>query len=160
MSSKRFPGKILKKIKNKTLLEIIYDRINAKFKNHLIIINTSQNSEDNPIVKLCIKKKLLYFRGSLNNVFKRTIDCTKNFELDYFVRVCCDRPIIDTEIMKKMLGHINKNKNFDIITNQFPSSYPRGLACEVAKTEIFKKIKNKNLNKSEKEHIFNFFYTN
>ena len=33
MSSNRFHGKVLKKINNKSLLEIIYNRINAKFKN-------------------------------------------------------------------------------------------------------------------------------
>ena len=71
--------------------------------------------------------------------------------------MCCDRPILDTEIIKKMLSKINKNKNFDIITNQFPRSYPKGLACEVAKTEIFKKLKNKNLNKNEKSIFLTFF---
>ena len=56
-----------------------------------------------------------------------------------------------------MLGHINKNKILTLYKS-ISKFYPRGLACEVAKTEIFKKIKNKNLNKSEKEHIFNFLY--
>ena len=33
-----------------------------------------------------------------------------------------------------------KNSKFDIITNQYPRTYPKGLACEVAKTKIFLKF--------------------
>ena len=39
-------------------------------------------------------------------------------------------------------------------------SFPSGLACEIANINIFKKLNQKKLKKSEKEHIFNYFYAN
>ena len=57
---------------------------------------------------------------------------------------------------------INKfiNSDFDIITNQFPRTFPKGLSCEISKTQIFLNINDKKLTKSKKEHIFNYFYNN
>lgn len=160
MSSKRLPGKVLKKIKNINLLDLIIMRIKKKFKSINIIVNTSANKSDDPIENFCRKRNIQYFRGSLNNVFKRTIDCCEEFKLDYFVRVCCDRPLIDTDMIYKMYKIILKKKNYDLITNQCPKTVPSGLACEIAKSKIFTNIDCKKLTKSEKEHIFDYFYKN
>ena len=59
--------------------------------------------------------------------------------------------------MKKMVKLIFLKK-VDIVTNVTPRTFPKGLTCEVAKTSIFKKIKEKELSQIEKEHIFNYFY--
>ena len=90
-------------------------------------------------------------------MFNRTTECIKKFKFNYFVRICADRPFFDVDLMKKVINLILK-KNFDIITNVNPRTYPKGLTCEVAKTIIFKNFNQKNILKSDKEHIFNYFY--
>lgn len=135
-SSKRFPNKVIKKFLDKTLLEIVIIRTQLGAGKIPIIVNTSNEYSDNQIVKICKKKKIKYFRGDLNNVFKRTISCCKLFNLDAFVRVCADRPILDFKMMKKMIK-IYLKKNYQIVTNQFPKEAPSGLACEIADTKIF-----------------------
>ena len=159
LNSKRLKGKVLKKIFDKYLLEIIYLRLRKKF-NLPIIINTSKNKSDNHIVKFCQKKKIKFFRGSLNNVFSRTIDCIKKNKIKAFVRVCADRPFVDTLEIKKAIK-IFQTKKFDIVTNQQSKKVPKGLSCEVACSKIFYNAsKNNKLTKSQKEHIFNYFYEN
>ena len=32
---------------------------------------------------------------------KELLDCIKKFELDYFVRICADRPLFDISVMNK-----------------------------------------------------------
>jgi spore coat polysaccharide biosynthesis protein SpsF len=161
MSSRRLPGKVLKKINNQTLIEIIFNRIRVKFPDTLLIVNTSIRSDDNEIVNLCKKRNIKYFRGSLKNVFKRTVDCCEKFNLKYFARICCDRPIVDSDEIKKMFTKISTNEHkYDIITNQFPKNVPKGLGCEISKVSIFKKINTANLISKDKEHIFDFFYRN
>ena len=49
-------------------------------------------------------------------------------------------------------------KDYDIITNVHPRTYPKGLTCEVANSRIFNSINAKKLNKEDQEHIFNYFY--
>lgn len=161
-SSQRFPNKIFKKIIGLKMIEIILKRvkkINLKKYNCEIIINTSVNKSDDKIINFCKKNKVKYFRGSLTNVFKRTCECLKKNNYKFFVRINCDRPLLDFEMISRMISLILKRKNIDIVSN-CTGTYPRGLACEIARSRIF--FDNFNLIKSKnyKEHIFNFFYKN
>lgn len=160
LNSKRLPKKVLKKINSKPLISLIIDRIKTNSKYKLpIIVCTSKNKSDDKLVTFLKKSKIKVFRGSLNNVFSRTVECSENFNFDSFVRVCADRPFFDVKLMDSMIFKF-KQKNFDIVTNQFPRTYPKGLACEIAKINILKKIQLKKLNKNDKEHIFNYYYRN
>ena len=160
LNSKRLAKKVFQKIKSKPLLLLIIDRIKKNSRYKLpIIIATSTNRTDDEIENFCKKYKIKIFRGNLNNVFQRSVECFEKFNLKSFVRVCADRPFFDVNLMDRMISKF-KNSKFDIITNQYPRSYPKGLACEVAKTNIFLKIKKSDLTKNNMEHIFNYFYKN
>lgn len=157
-NSKRFPKKVIALInKRKTLIELIHARVKKRSKKYLVIVNTSLNKSDDIIVSLCRRRKIKFFRGSLNNVFDRAIQCCKKFKLDAFVRVNADRPFFDFNLMQEMIK-IFKSGKFDIVTNQLSNNCPKGLACEIAKIKIFNKLKINLLTKNEKEHIFNYFY--
>ena len=160
-SSKRFPNKIFKKIIGLKIIEIILKRlkkINLKKYNCEIIVNTSINKSDDKIVNFCKKNKIKYFRGSLNNVFKRTYECLKKNNYKFFARINCDRPLLDFEMISRMINLILKKK-IDIVSN-CTGDYPKGLACEIARSRIFFDNFNLIKSKNNKEHIFNFFYKN
>lgn len=158
-SSQRLPGKVLKKIyKNKTLLEIVILRL-KKFLKLKIIVCTSNLKSDDPIIKICKKNRIKYFRGELNNVYKRTINCLKKNKIQSFIRINADRPFVDYDEIKKIIK-ISKKKKFDIITNNFRGHCPKGLVCELAKSKIFFDLQEKGLTRNDKEHIFNYFYRN
>ena len=68
LSSKRLPGKVLFKLKNKTVLDHIISNLRKlKYKKKIIVL-TSKNKSDDRIVNHCKKKKILFFRGNLKNV--------------------------------------------------------------------------------------------
>lgn len=160
LNSKRLPKKVLQKIRSKPLLLLIVDRIRTKSKFKLpIIVATSHNKSDDEIDNFCKKYKIKIFRGDLSNVYKRSLDCFNKYNLKSFVRVCADRPFFDVSLMDQMIDKFINSK-FDIISNQYPRTYPKGLGCEVAKTNIFFEIKKSELLKNYKEHIFNYFYKN
>ena len=158
MSSKRLPGKVLKKIyNNQSTSEIIINKLRKIGLKSRVIIATSNSKKDIKIIKFCKKKKVKYFLGSQNNVLNRTIGCIKKFNLNYIVRICADRPFYDAHLMSKMVNLMLKEK-FDIVTNACPRTYPKGLTCEVANTKIFDHIDKNKIQKNDKEHIFNYFY--
>lgn len=158
-SSKRLPNKVMKKVAfNSRLIEIIISRL-KKILNVKIIICTSDSKTDDKIFDLCKEKKIECFRGSLDNVFDRTVNCLKKYKIKSFVRVNSDRPFVDSSEIKKMIKVFNKNK-FDIVTNQLSKTCPKGLACEIANSKIFFNSLNLIRKKKDKEHIFNFFYNN
>ncbi len=161
-SSKRFPNKIFKKIFEFKMIELIIKRIkkiNLKKNDCELIVNTSLDKSDNKIISFCKKNKIKYFRGSLSNVFLRTYECLKQNNYKFFVRVNCDRPLLDFEMILRMINLIIKRKNIDIISN-CTGDYPKGLACEIARSKIFFNNINRIKTKGDKEHIFNFFYKN
>ena len=158
MSSKRYPGKVLEKIYNdQNILEIIINNLKKKKLHSRIIVAIFKKKIDRKIVNFCKSKNINYFLKNHKNVFLRAKQCVKKYNLDYFVRICADRPFFDISLMKKMVKLIFLKK-VDIVTNVNPRTFPKGLTCEVAKTSIFKKIKQKELSQIEKEHIFNYFY--
>ena len=161
-SSKRLPNKIFQKISGIKLIDLVINRlkkIKIAKKNYEIIVNTSSNLKDDKIASYCLGRKIIFFRGSLNNVFLRTYQCLKKNKYKIFVRVNCDRPFVDVDIIKKMISLINNNEKLDVISNCMDRC-PKGLSCEVSRPKIFfnnlKKIKKK----VHKEHIFNYFYKN
>ncbi len=158
-SSKRLRGKALKKINKVHILEIILKRIFKVSEKIPVIVATSKNFSDNKIVSFCKAKKIKYFRGSLNNVLNRARDCCHKFGLDSFVRICADRPLLDYDLLKKMIKSFMTNR-YDIVTNVFPKTYPYGLTCEIIKLSLFKKMKKNKIKKEDFEHIFNYFYRN
>ncbi len=159
MSSKRFKGKVLKKINDNTILDIITKRIQMSQKVKKIIIATSKKKSDDKISNFCKKNKILCFRGSLNNVYQRYCDVVKKIRSKAFVRICADSPFIDPFLIDKLLKIFEKGK-YDIVTNILERTYPKGQSIEIFKTKVFlgqqKKIKKMN----DKEHVTTFFYRN
>jgi len=161
-SSERFPNKIFKNILNLRMIEIVIKRvkkISLKKKDYEIIVNTSIDKSDEKIVNFCKKNNIKFYRGSLSNVFRRTHDCLKTHKYEIFARVNCDRPFVDFEMISKMLNLIKKDRKIDIISN-CNGTYPKGLACEIARSKIFFENIGNIYTKNNKEHIFNFFYKN
>ena len=61
MASSRFPGKILKKIRNNTIIELIVKRLKkAKLVND-IVVATSNIKENKPLIDFLKKKKIKFF---------------------------------------------------------------------------------------------------
>ena len=160
LNSKRLPNKVLVKINSKTMLSLIIERIKKVSKYKLpIVVCSSINKSDNKLKNYCRRNRIKFFRGSLNNVFERTIECSYKYNFQSFVRVCADRPFFDVKLMDKMIKKF-REKKYDIVTNQYPRTYPKGLACEVANIDIFKNTDKKTMKRLDKEHVFNFFYRN
>ena len=103
-------------------------------------------------------KKIKFFRGSLNNVALRFLEVSKIYNLKKFIRVSCDSPFLDHKLIDHGIN-LSKKSNFDIITNVFPRTYPKGLSFEIIKKSIIEKYLGKFSN-HEKEHVTTYFYKN
>jgi spore coat polysaccharide biosynthesis protein SpsF len=158
MSSRRLPGKSMMKIQGKTILQRVIERVNCSVKVKKIIVATSRHKSDCIIKKFCEKKNIEHFQGDLVNVYKRFVDLVKKKNIKKFVRICADSPFIDPKIIDKLIVEFNKN-NFDLVTNVYPRSFPKGQSVEVIKAETFIKNFKKIKNKSFLEHITKYFYS-
>ncbi len=146
-------------INNIPIIKYVYDKINRSKKINKIIIATSTHKSDFKLVNYLKRNNILFFKGNLNNVAKRLLDCANKHNSKFFIRISGDSPFIDYKLINKAINIFNKNKSFDIITNVFPRTFPKGMSIELIRTSILKNNL-KLMTSLEKEHVTKYFYDN
>jgi len=158
-SSKRLPGKVLKKILGTTVLERVINQVKKSKKINKIIIATSKHKSDKKIINFCKKNKINCILGPLNDVFKRFYSIIIQEHCKSFVRISADSPLLDYSLIDKAVTLFNKNR-YDIITNVFPRTFPKGFSVEVINSKIILNSLLKIKKKRHQEHLTSFFYDN
>ena len=97
--SSRLPGKVLKKVNDKTIIEILINRLIKSKKISKIIIACSSNKMDKEIIKIAKKLRIDYFIGSEKNVLARYYFAAKKFNYKNIVRITADCPLIDPNVV-------------------------------------------------------------
>jgi len=110
MGSSRLPGKILKIIEDKCVLQHVIDRCSRSIFVNKIIVATTINTNDDIIEDYCLKQKVNYFRGSENNVLDRYYNTALHHECDIIVRITSDCPLIDVNIIDSMICYFKEKK--------------------------------------------------
>jgi spore coat polysaccharide biosynthesis protein SpsF (cytidylyltransferase family) len=147
-SSKRFPGKVLRKILGTTVLQRVINQVKKSKKISKIIIATSKHKTDKKIINFCNKNKIHCISGSLKNVFRRFHSIIVQKKCKSFVRISADSPLIDPSLIDRAVTIFKKNR-YDIVTNVFPRTFPKGFSVEVVNSKLILdfllKIKKKNI---------------
>lgn len=128
MGSTRLPGKVMKKIGNKTLLEHIIFRM-SKLKNNVrLVIATSNLDKDDEIEQFCKMNSISFFRGSELNVLERYYLCAKENDFKHIVRLTGDNPFTDIEELDNLISlHVNNKSDY---SRSF-ASLPKGVGAEI-----------------------------
>lgn len=162
LGSSRLPGKVMKKICGKTVLEHVYERLKlSKYLNDIVIATTDKD-EDKKIIGLCEELGINYFVGSEDDVLSRYYNCAKKYNIDLVVRITSDCPLIDSKILDEMLSFYINNK-YDLVTNagaEIYRTYPRGLDIEIFSFNVLKTAYLKANQNYEKEHVTPYIYEN
>ena len=152
LNSTRYKSKILKKINNLTILEILIRRLKKSKKINKIIIAFPMNNIDDKLVNVCKKLNILFYRGPELNVLKRYYLAAKKFKLKDIARITSDCPLIDVSVFDKLVDKYFSSK-FDYASNVVNPTYPDGMDIEIFN---FKTLKDQYLNHSNKinnEHV-------
>jgi len=140
LKSERLPLKIIKDLNGKTVIERLIDRIKEIKDITDIVLCTSTNSQDKLLVDIAQKNNIYYFNGDEEDVLKRLLDAAKFFELDYFLGITADNPLITIYYSNLIVEEIKKNK-YDFIKLE---GLPLGVATygmRVKALEVVCKIK-------------------
>jgi len=159
MGSTRLPGKMFKKIMGKPLLWHVIQRVRAAGSVDRIILATTNEKNDDKIVRFAKKMKLLYYRGSTDNVLDRVYRAAKKFDSDIIVRITPDDPFKDPKIIDEFVSYFLKNK-FDYVSNTIKPTYPEGLDIEVFSFLALEKAWLGAKKISEKEHLTPYIWKN
>ena len=157
--STRLPGKILKEINGKSLLQIHLDRLKKCKSVSEIIVATTTNSEDQIIFDKAIEWGFSASIGSETDVLDRFYQAVKDKNAEWIVRVTSDCPLIDPVLADNVIDFVQIN-NKDYGANILIENYPDGQDIEVFKFSALEEAwKNAKL-LSEREHVTPYIRNN
>jgi len=157
MTSTRLPGKIMKIVCGKPLLEHLINRLKKVKCADQIVIATTVNETEDIIVDLCKKLDTLYYRGSEEDVLGRYYEAAVEYGGDVIIRVTSDCPVIDPDVVDYLTDFYMKNlKKYDYVTNTLKRTYPRGMDVEVFSFSILKEACERAKREDEREHVTTF----
>lgn len=152
MQSTRLPGKILMPLplgNGKPLLSWIVDELKKAAFNNKIIVATSINKENDVLESFCDTNEIECYRGDEENVLSRFIEIAKKEHFDCIVRLTADNPILDLDILEKVINHHFKYNNDYTST----STMPTGMNFEVVDAKTLISLENELTSKFDKEHV-------
>ena len=152
MSSKRLPGKILKKIDGKSILQHCIDRCEhiQGVDKHVLAIPDDENSEI--ITHNTDLKSFSVFLGPEDNVLERYIGSQKAVGAETTLRVTADCPVLDSVVCSKMLEYFQEYR-FDYLANGSPRTFPHGFDCEIFKSALLEEHPPNALDSYAREHV-------
>lgn len=157
--STRLPGKVLKEIEGKSLLQIHLERLKKCLKVTEIIVATTVNEEDNVIFDKAIEWGFSASRGSESDVLDRFFQAVKDKKVDWIVRVTSDCPLIDPVLVDDVIRFAQDN-NVDYCSNGFVENFPDGQDVEVFKFSALEKAWQNATLLSEREHVTPYIRNN
>ena len=160
MSSTRLPGKSMKKILGRPMLELLIERVKNCRKIDQIIVVTTKKSTDNIIEELSKKISVNCFRGSEDDVLDRVLKAAKSANADIILELWGDSPLIDSNILDNLIKYYLEN-DFDCVGTTLPNfkkTYPLGLSALIFPTKILDEIDKITQNPDDRENVSNYIY--
>jgi spore coat polysaccharide biosynthesis protein SpsF (cytidylyltransferase family) len=156
MGSSRLPGKVLEEIAGQPMLWHLIKRLQKSRLLEGIIIATTANEIDRPILNLAAGMGIDSFAGSETDVLDRYYQASNRYGVGVICRITADCPVIDPRIVDKAVTRFLNDK-CDIV---FAAHYPDGLDTEVISYTALKKAWNEARLASEREHVTPYIYKN
>jgi len=158
--STRFPEKVLKKIERRTLLSHAIRRVlysNLLNKGNIVIATTTKK-EDERITEIADKEGVRSFKGSEGDVLDRYYKAAKKYNADIVVRITSDCPLIDYEIIDKVIDTFISHGDIDYCSNRLKPSYPEGLDTEVFSFRALERAWREAEKPYDREHVTPYIY--
>ncbi len=161
MGSTRLPGKVMKEVLGRPLLELLIERLRQCRRADELVIATSTSPADDAIAALAEKLSVKLLRGSEDDVLDRYYQAAKKFKLDHIVRITADCPLSDPEIIDRMIEHYaDGGYPYDYFSNTLKPTFPDGLDAEIFSFAVLEKIERLSQAKYLREHVCGYIIEN
>ena len=158
MSSSRLPGKVMIEINGKPMIYWQIQRILSSKCVNSLIVATSIDPSDDPLVSFLEENLISVYRGSLDNVLSRYIEVSEIYPHDALIRLTGDCPLVMPELIDQMVGAFYE-QDVDYLSNTLEPTFPDGLDIEIIKQGTLKCLTSFNLEPKELEHVTYGIYT-
>lgn len=165
MGSTRLPGKIMKELCGKTVLEHDLLRIAAAKLVDQVVVATTVEAADDKVAAEAQRCGAKVFRGSEEDVLSRYYHAAQENRADVVVRMTSDCPLFDPRLLDRMLEEflsaLQGDQPFDYFSNTLQRrTYPTGLDAEIFTFAALERAHLEGALPHEREHVTPYLYQN
>lgn len=161
LSSNRLPGKVLLPVAGEPMLARVYSRVRQAQLIDEIVVATTSDPSDLPILQFCKERGIACFRGDLYDVLDRYYQAALFTQADVIVRITADCPMISPEEIDRVIQAF-LDSGADFAANRLPLPFERttpiGMDCEVCSFQALQQAWQKADQPYQREHVMPFLY--
>lgn len=148
--SSRLPSKVLKDLCGKTALEHVVERVKKSKYIEEVMVATTINKEDLPIIRLMSGIGIRVFAGSALDVLDRYYQAAKLIQPEYVIRITADCPVFDAKILDDAIGKLMPETDYMAALSE---TLADGLDLEIMRFSVLKRAWKEAQMSSEREHV-------
>jgi spore coat polysaccharide biosynthesis protein SpsF len=160
MTSTRLPGKVLMDVCGRSLLAYQLLRLaplKQAFPDLRIVVATTTNATDDPVVALCQTLGVDTYRGSEADVLARYYEAACAVHGDPVLRLTADCPLIDAAVVRRVIDTYYASGH-TYVSNALQRTYPRGLDTEIFSFQALETAYQQAHAPDEREHVTPYLY--
>lgn len=157
LGSSRLPDKVIKKIGNLSVIEVLVQRLLTIFPGKMILFAIPETAQNDKLYEAISKMGLKVIRGSEQNVYQRFSQALNEHPCNAFVRITADCPLLSAEFLREGMKIFSEGAYH--VVHSGPKM-AEGLDFEIIDTNKFLELSKKGLTDLQKEHPTLFFYEN
>jgi len=138
--STRLPGKILKDLGGRPVLEWVVRAAQAATQIDTVVVATSTSAGDDVVVDLAGSLGVPVVRGSEDDVLSRFVAALDAYPADAVVRLTADCPLLDPTLIDAVAGAWAAAPGNDYVSTVLVRSLPRGLDVELVTADALRAV--------------------
>ncbi len=161
MTSSRLPGKVLMPAGGKPMLRLLIERLQQVPELDGIVLATTINATDDPVVALGRQLGIHVFRGSENDVLGRVCGALASVDADVAIEITGDCPLVDPNIVSACITEFLRTRvtHHYLANTTGPSlGSPHGLDVQVFNAADLYQIEKETSAPDDREHVSLPFY--
>lgn len=157
MGSTRLPGKVLRPIGGRLLLEHVLGRLKKLRHSARVVVATSDSKRDDVLAEFCAARGVDCFRGSEQDVLARYYECARERRFDHVMRLTADNPFTDTEELDRLMEfHLAGRYEYSSSLEDLPV----GVGAEIFSFAALERSFREGLAPHHREHVDEYILEN
>lgn len=152
MGSTRLPKKVMKPICGLPMIELLLKRLAFSKRINKIIVATTLDEADAPLVDHVRRLGFSCEQGSKNDVLDRYVQAARKYQADIVVRITGDCPFVDPGLVDEVIEQFQK-QGVDYLSNTNPPTFPDGLDVSVCTFTALEQASIEAIDPFDREHV-------
>lgn len=157
MASSRLPGKVLRPILGRPMLEHLVERAGRAENVDAVVVATSVEPADDAIEEASRRMGIGCYRGSEDDVLLRVVEAARAFDVEVIVELTGDNPLVDHRIIDAVVDRYFET-GVAYASNTLDRTAPLGINAQVFSLPVLEEVLRLTDDPADHEHVSLYIY--